>query len=192
VDGEKIRAWSAVNLTSVPSGLKAWSQADLAKYLHAGFSPRAGTFGPMNEVIANSTSQLPDDAIQAMAVYIKSLPQGGVEGAPVPAEAVAAGAGIYKDHCEKCHGSSGRGGMFMGPPLSGSAIVQQEDPASLINAVLYGAKPPKGITLGAWETMQPYADVLSDAQVASVANYVRGSWGNRAPQVDAAAVTRQR
>ena len=192
VDGGKIRTWAAVNLTSVPSGLKSWSEADLAKYLHAGFSLRAGTFGPMNEVIVNSTSQLPDSAVQAMAIYIKSLPQGEGQGSPVPAAAVAAGAGIYKERCEKCHGSSGRGGMFVGPPLAGSAIVQAENPASLINAVLYGATPPKGISLGAWETMQPYADVLSDAQIAAVANYVRGSWGNRAPQVEAASVTRQR
>jgi mono/diheme cytochrome c family protein len=192
VDGERNRAWSAVNLTSVPTGLKNWSEADVAKYLQKGFSLRAGTFGPMNEVIANSTSQLTDTDVQAMAIYIKSLPQGDGEDSPVPAEAVAAGAGIYKERCEKCHGSSGRGGMFMGPPLAGSAIVQAEDPASLINAILYGATPPKGISLGAWETMKPYADVLNDSQIADVANYVRGSWGNHASKVDAAKVSQQR
>jgi mono/diheme cytochrome c family protein len=192
VDGEKMRLWSAVNLTSSPSGLKAWSEADLAKYLHAGFSLRGGTFGPMNEVIANSTSQLTDSDVHAMAAYIKSLPQGEAAGTPVTAESVAAGAAIYHERCEKCHGSSGRGGMFMGPPLAGSAVVQAEDPASLINAILYGAAPPKGTSLGAWETMRPYADVLSDSQVADVANYVRGTWGNHASRVDAAMVGKQR
>jgi mono/diheme cytochrome c family protein len=46
--------------------------------------------------------------------------------------------------------------------------------------------------LGAWETMKAYADVLSDTEIANVANYVRGSWGNGAPPVDAARVAKQR
>ena len=58
VSAGKVRDWSAVNLTSSPAGLKEWNVAGLTKYLHTGFSPRAGTFGPMNEVIANSTSKL--------------------------------------------------------------------------------------------------------------------------------------
>jgi mono/diheme cytochrome c family protein len=70
--------------------------------------------------------------------------------------------------------------------------VQSADPDSLINAVLYGATPPAGMKLGAWETMKPYADVLSDTDIAKVANYVRGSWGNGAPPVDAARVAKQR
>jgi mono/diheme cytochrome c family protein len=151
----------------------------------------------MNEVVANSTSKLTLEDARAMATYIKSLPaktlaEGEQAPTPVSAEQAALGAAIYKDRCDKCHGSSGRGGMFSGPPLAGSAIVQSVDPDSLINAVLYGATPAEGIKLGAWETMKPYADVLSDTDIANVANYVRGSWGNAAPPVDAARVAKQR
>jgi mono/diheme cytochrome c family protein len=127
-----------------------------------------------------------------MATYIKSLPEGGETQTPVTAEQAALGQAIYDDRCEKCHGASGRGGMFSGPPLAGSAIVQSVDPDSLINAILYGATPPDGMKLGAWETMKPLADVLSDTDIANVANYVRGSWGNGAPPVDAARVAKQR
>jgi mono/diheme cytochrome c family protein len=42
------------------------------------------------------------------------------------------------------------------------------------------------------KTMKPYSDVLSEAEVAAVANYVRGSWGNSAPPVLADDVSRQR
>jgi mono/diheme cytochrome c family protein len=192
VDGGKIRNWSAVNLTSSASGLKSWSVDDLAKYLHSRFSLRAGTFGPMNEVIANSTSNMTTEDVRAMATYIKSLPQGGEADTPVTPQLAAPGEAVYRDRCQKCHGSSGRGGMFSGPPLAGSAVVQAEDPASLINAILYGAAPPKGVSLGAWETMRPYADVLGDSEVAAVANYVRGTWGNHASRVDAAMVGKQR
>jgi alcohol dehydrogenase (quinone), cytochrome c subunit len=192
VDAGRTRSWSAVNLTASAAGLKSWSVDNLAKYLHTGFSPRAGAFGPMNEVIANSTANLTTEDVHAMATYIKSLPEGGEASTPVSPELMAAGETIYRDRCQKCHGASGRGGMFSGPPLAGSAIVQAQDPSSLINAILYGAEPPKGISLGAWETMRPYADVLGDAQIAALANYLRGTWGHHASRVDAAMVGKQR
>jgi mono/diheme cytochrome c family protein len=188
----KIRRWSAVNLTSAKNGLGAWSVNDLAKYLQTGFSARGGTFGPMNEVIVNSLKKLTAEDVRTMAVYLKSLPAEEYRGDGVTRQQVSAGEAIYKDRCEKCHSASGRGGMFSGPPLAGSAIVQAEDPASLINIIIYGPDTPKEVALGSWETMQPYAEVLNDTQVAAVSNYVRGSWGNRAAAVKAADVARQR
>jgi mono/diheme cytochrome c family protein len=190
---DKLRRWSAVNLTGAPNGLAAWSVDDLTRYLHKGVSRRAGTFGPMNEVIVNSTMKLSAEDVRAMAVYLKSLPAGGAyDGEPIAPELVSAGVRIYEERCEDCHAESGRGGMFGGPPLDGSAIVQADDPASLINIVLHGPELPKQVSFGQWETMKPYADVLSDAEIAAVANYVRGSWKNRARAVTAEEVTRQR
>ncbi len=192
VTDEQMRRWSAVNLTSAHSGLAAWSVDNLTRYLKNGFSPRAGTFGPMNEVIVNSLHNLTGDDIHAMATYLKSLPPRDDTSATVAADAASTGAGIYKDRCEECHGSSGRGGLFNGPPLEGSAVVQDADPATLINIVLYGPTLPKGVTFGAWETMKPYRDVLNDHDIAAVANYIRGSWDNRAPQIGASEVAKQR
>jgi mono/diheme cytochrome c family protein len=192
VSDDQMRRWSAVNLTSAHSGLAAWSLDNLTRYLKGGFAPRAGTFGPMNDVIVNSLRNLSSDDIHAMATYLKSLPPRGDSTATVPASAVSAGAGIYKDRCEECHGSSGRGGLFNGPPLERSAVVQDDDPATLINVVLYGPTLPKGISFGAWETMKPYRDVLSDNEIAAVANYIRGSWGNRARQISPSEVAKQR
>ena len=188
----KIRRWSAVNLTSAKNGLGAWSVSDLAKYMQTGFSARGGTFGPMNEVIVNSLKKLTAEDVRAMAVYLKSLPAQEYRGDGVTPQEANAGEAIYKDRCEKCHSTSGRGGMFGGPPLAGSAVVQAEDPASLINIILYGPETPKEVAFGGWETMKPYTEVLNDSQVAAVSNYVRGSWGNRATTVKAADVTQQR
>jgi mono/diheme cytochrome c family protein len=188
----KIRRWSAVNLTPGKNGLAAWSVNDLVKYLQTGFSPRAGTFGPMNDVIVNSLRKLTSDDVRAMAVYLKSQPVDEYRGEGIPPEQTSAGAAIYKARCEKCHSASGRGGMFSGPPLAGSAVVQAEDPASLINIILYGPETPTGVSFGSWETMQPYNEVLNDSEVASVSNYIRGSWGNRTSAVKAAAVAEQR
>jgi mono/diheme cytochrome c family protein len=142
----------------------------------------------MNEVIVNSLKWLTPADLHAMAVYVKSLQAEPYGGDRVTPELVAAGASIYKERCEKCHGTSGRGGFFSGPPLAGSAVVQGEDPASLINIIIHGPSRAKGVSYGGWETMSAYGDVLDDSQVVAVSNFVRGSWGNQAGPVSPAAV----
>lgn len=188
----ELRPWFAVNLTSQKHGLGSWSIGDVTKYFQAGVSSRAGTFGPMNEVIVNSLKLLSPADLHAIAMYVKSLQGPAYTGNPVPPVLAAAGASIYKDRCAKCHGDSGRGGFFSGPPLAGSAVVQAEGPASLINIIIYGPMVPKGTSFGAWETMPSYGDILDDSQVAAVSNFVRGSWGNRAGPVNAEDVKGQR
>lgn len=192
VNGGNIRRWSAVDLTSSKTGLAAWSVDDLAKYLKTGVSRRAGVFGPMNEVIDNSLEHLSVEDIHAMAIYLKSLPSQDSSVAGPSAAEITAGAKIYHDNCEDCHMSSGRGGFLSAPPLAGSAVVQADDPASLINIILYGPDTPKDISLGPWETMKPYKNSLGDSEIAAVSNYVRGSWGNRASAVTSAEVASQR
>jgi mono/diheme cytochrome c family protein len=192
---ERPRRWSAVNLTPSTTGLGGWSIDDIVKYLSVGFTQRGGAFGPMNEVIVNSTRHLSTDDLHAIAVYLKGIPEQGPKSESQPtSDQMKAGAIIYSDHCASCHFASGRGGVLKAPRLAGSAVAQAEDPASLINAILLGADPPTE-ALGAfagWETMQPYRDVLSDEETAAVCNYVRNSWGNRASVVTARDVARQR
>jgi alcohol dehydrogenase (quinone), cytochrome c subunit len=188
----KIRRWSAPNLSPAKGGLATWSANDIVKYLKTGFTvSRAGTFGPMNDVIVNSMSKMTDEDLQAIATYLKELPPREVKGS-VPEDQAKAGQPLYKEKCSKCHMDSGRGGMFNGPPLAGSAIAQSEDPSSFINVVLYGPNLPAGVKTGAWETMKPFADSMSDEEIATVMNYVRGSWGNVGRPVTAAEIAKQR
>ena len=149
----KLGKWFAVNLTSAKHGMGSWSVAEIEKYLRTGVSTRAGTFGPMNEVIVNSLRLLTPADLHAMAMYVKSLPGAAYVGERVSSEQAAAGAALYKARCEKCHGGSGRGGFFAGPPLAGSAVVQGEDPASLINIIVRGPALAKGVSYGSWESM---------------------------------------
>lgn len=192
VEHGKVRDWSAVDLTPAKNGLAAWSEQELTQYLHKGFSPRGGTFGPMNEVIVNSLMKLTPEDVNAMAVYLKSLPASEYDGESVPPEQAKAGEAIYEERCEECHSSSGRGGIFSGPPLAGSAVAQSENPTSMINIMLYGADMPDEVSYGLWERMQGFGDVLDDSEIAAVANYVRGSWGNVAAPITAEDVERQR
>jgi mono/diheme cytochrome c family protein len=192
VGNGRVRPWSAVDLSSGERGLKSWSVTDLAKYLKTGVCARGGTFGPMNEVILRSTSRLTDEDLRAVAVYLKSHPSRPSEPEPQAASANRTGEALYKDRCAKCHGPSGRGGMFSGPPVAGSAIVQSRNPASLLNVILFGPSLAKGVTYGAWETMPAYADILTDAGAAALANYLRNTWGNHGPALTAADVQKQR
>ena len=193
VEPGKFRPWSAVNLTSAPDGLAAWTEEDINQYLKTGHSAVAGTFGPMNAVIVESTSQLTAADVKAMAVYLKGLPP--IERAQqheMSADDFRAGELIYTIHCGTCHLPTGLGDPSIGPALAGSSVVQAEDPASLINSILYGAVVPAPAPPHAWETMEAFGDKLDDDEVALLSTYMRSNWGNRGGPVSEADVERQR
>ncbi len=195
VEEGKVRKWSAVNLTSAPTGLEKWTEADVANYLRTGHSFRAGTFGPMNEVIINSTQHLTEADAKAMAVYLKSLPpiERNTE-QTITEEEREFGKAVYDEHCEECHLQSGRGAFLKAPPVSGSAIVQAPDASSLINVILYGADVPSGgpTPFGAWEDMGSFGDKLSDEEVTALSNFLRTEWENKGGRVTVEDVAKQR
>ncbi|HKX60057.1 MAG TPA: cytochrome c [Steroidobacteraceae bacterium] len=192
VKGGGVRDWFAVDLAATKQGLGGWSTGHIVDYLGKGFSTRAGSFGPMNAVIANSTRHLRPEDLRAIAVYLQSLDGADYAGPAAAAEQGRAGRPLYEEHCSECHGDSGRGGLFDGPPVAGSAIVQGEDASSLVNIILHGSDRPDSIASPAWETMPAFDRKLDDAEIAALANYLRASWGNRAPPVTASDVARQR
>ncbi len=196
VSGEDIRPWSAVNLTSAASGLKAWSVADIASYLKSGHGTRTGSFGPMNEVIESSTRHWTDADLRAVAVYLKAQPALELSATQsLDEKARSAGETLYTIHCGTCHLPTGLGstpGSEIGPPLAGSAVVQGSDPASLINVILYGADIVTPAPQQGWKNMKAFGTLLEDEDVATLANYLRTSFGNRGGKVTAADVARQR
>src|SRR5580692_10064936 len=200
LDESIVRPWSAPNLTQAPSGLGAWSLEAIAAYLKTGHSARAGAFGPMSEVIGNSTSRLTDPDLHAIAVYLKSLPP-ATQSVPRPeAAALKAGEIVYTTRCADCHLPSGLGmpraanadASKTAPPLAGNAALQAPNPATLINVILYGAHEA-ALTAGAWPKMSGFelSVGLDDVEIAALCTYVRSSWGNQAGAVDAAAVAKQ-
>jgi len=196
VPGGAVRPWSAVNLTSADSGLKAWTADDLVAYLKTGHSNRGASFGPMNEVVGNSTQYLTDDDARAMAVYLKALP--AIERSPKHTpddKTMRAGETQYTIHCGTCHLPTGMGatpGSELGAPLVGSAIAQAPDPASLINLILYGGQVLTPVPPKAWKSMKAFGNDLDDDDVALIATYVRASFGNRGGPVTEAQVAKQR
>jgi mono/diheme cytochrome c family protein len=202
LDERTVRLWSAANLTEGPTGLAAWSVDEIAAYLTTGHNARAGAFGPMSLVIANSTSHLTVADIRAIAVYLKSLPPARPpDSSKADEHRRSAGEIVYTTRCGDCHQSTGLG-MPRGkdadpsktaPPLAGNPALQAANPATLINVVLYGAHEavPGPLT---WPRMSGFelSVGLDDEQIAALCTYVRSSWGNRAGPVDAEQVATQR
>jgi mono/diheme cytochrome c family protein len=190
-----LRPWSAPNLTSAPNGLGLWPLEEIVAYLKTGINNYVETFGPMNEVILNSTRHLSEEDIEAMAVYLESLPASeSVAATAADSSVMGMGRTVYNLHCGTCHLPTGLGDEESAPRLAGgSLVVQGSNPASLINVILYRPElPDPPLPTKRREPMDEFQYLLSDAEVAAVATYVRNSWGNTAGEVTAKQVARQR
>lgn len=194
----RLSTWSAPNLTSADSGLAIWTVDDITDYLKLGVSHRAGVFGPMNEVVLNSTRHLSREDVRAMAVYLKSLPANAQDsGEPASADVMRAGSLQYDIHCGSCHLPTGEGSPEQGPPLIGSPIVLDANPESLINITLFGAQTPhispsKEWEERAWIEMEPFENLMSDEQIAAALSFIRATWGHEAGAVTPEQVAEQR
>lgn len=88
------------------------------------------------------------------------------------------GAEIFKGTCQACHQADALGLAGAFPPLAGSPIVNDADPAQMISIVLggYDARPEFG-------AMPAQAEQLTDAQIAAVVSFLRSNFGNEATTV---------
>ena len=170
--------------------LSRWTVEDLADYLRTGVAPQSSAYGPMAEVIYSSLQYLTPSDANAMAEYLLD----GV--APVPARAVRrmmavpardtvniASTRLYETHCAQCHGKQGEGRDRVYPPLANNPNVTAIDPMNLIRVTLFGAAAPTTEANPAPHSMPPFVGRVSDEELLSLINHVRGSWGNNAPTI---------
>ena len=191
-EGGLIDGWFAPNITgSKQYGLGDWSVDEVVSYLKTGANDRALASAGMAEVIVNSTSQMTDPDIRAMAVYLKSLEPSKDE--PVTAvaaddPAMVAGAAIYKDNCAACHQDSGEGNPGLFPRLAGSSNVRSTDPTTGIRKIISGSRAVATDAAPTAPAMPSLAWRLDDQQIADVVTYIRNSWGNAGTPVSARTV----
>ena len=88
-----------------------------------------------------------------------------------------AGREIYRNICQACHQSDGRGEDRRAPTLIGGTFTV--GPAEIPTRILLNGKE------GAIGLMPPIGSKLSDEQIADVLTYVRREWGQAAAPVDA-------
>ncbi|MFZ6675763.1 c-type cytochrome [Undibacterium sp. Xuan67W] len=199
--------WYAPSLLAQEeAGVQTWSATQLSQLLRDGISAQAHASGPMAEVVANSLQYLNDSDVQAMTVYLQSLPKVTKPKADILDQAIAGqgigkeemervmylGGALYKAHCVDCHGDSGRGAPPVYPALQGNASLQMTSVANPVRMVLAGGFPAATKGNPRPYGMPPFAPTLSDAEVALVISYVRNSWGNKASVIGASDVNRYR
>lgn len=97
------------------------------------------------------------------------------------------GAMLYANTCAACHQSTGEGVKGAFPSLVGSSIVNDPNPETLIKVILQGYD-----ARSEFAQMPPFADLLTDEEIAAIANHERTSWGNNAPLLSAEDVSKIR
>jgi mono/diheme cytochrome c family protein len=195
LQGYSLQGWFAPSLTGdTYRGLGGWSADQLVAYLRTGHNEMDAASGPMAEEISLSSSHTTDADLRAIATYLKDRPGGGIKPAAVATDdpAMRVGVAVYADECSACHAATGVGVPGLISRLAGSALVQSQEPTSLLHVVLRGTRSvatPEAPTASA---MPPFGWLLNDDQVAAVTTYIRNAWGNAAPPVTAKDVSRAR
>ena len=208
--GALIEGWLAQPLRHVdqPSAAQ-WSTDDMVMYLKTGRTVHTAAFGPMSQVVENSTQYMTREDLGAIATYLQSIgaPAGMPAIAVTPQVAIVAaaekqpatqqlrsgtvvdaGALVYLNNCNACHRSSGAGAENAFPALAGNTVANAKDPTSLIHIVLEGSARPGTVESPSALAMPPFGWRLTDANVADMLSFVRTSWGNEADAVTAAQV----
>jgi mono/diheme cytochrome c family protein len=184
--------WYAPSLTSNrEAGLGDWSIKDISDLLQAGVSTRGAVYGPMAEVVYNSLQYLSDADIHAMAIDLKALPSTGDTATPTAAQTqdqlrlAPLGKKIYAADCAMCHGTNGEGRGWDFPPLAANQSIQMTSSVNPIRMVLNGGYPPGTIRNPRPYGMPPFAQQLSDEEVAAVVTYIRTAWNNHGTAIRA-------
>ncbi|MPQ92556.1 cytochrome c [Thioclava sp. JE_KL1] len=194
--GGMLNGWYAPNLTpSDKGGLGDWSEADIVAYLSKGRNAHAVAGGEMGLVVSRSTSKLSSDDLTAIAKYLKAVkpvdtqPEAsGPDGqATLDLAALEApngdwksvvghdttdGATLYQGACATCHGMNGQG--TAAPALSKISDVRSANAANVVQVIAHGINMPNDARHVA---MPGFQRTMNDAQIASVASYVRTNFG---------------
>ena len=197
--------WRAYNITpDRSSGVGAWSDADLMHYLSMGHADGRGTAaGPMGEAVDESLSHLRPGDIAAMVTYLRSvasvatpdLPTPKTDPAPPsPAEGLAAnvdprGKSVYEGACAGCHGWTGISPVISFATLTGTRGVNDPTANNVAQVIIGGAQRHAA---SAAANMPAFGAAYSDAEIASVANYVTARFGAQGSGLTAEQVAKLR
>lgn len=208
--GASLGAWYAPNITSSKTGgIADWSEDDLVEYLRTGrVQGRAQAAGPMAEAVEHSTSHLSEADLHALAAFIlKVAPMDDdadhtprdASGKPVEVPDIRTkgpqriddlaemdGPHIYDANCSACHGRDGAGTKdHYVPSLFANSTVGAGRPDNLIMTILKGVDRTAGKEHAFMPGFDGQSDVqrLSDAEIATLVNYVTATFGTGDHQV---------
>ncbi|MBE7201359.1 MAG: cytochrome c, partial [Parafilimonas terrae] len=90
----------------------------------------------------------------------------------------APGASTYLTYCSSCHQPDGKGIEGAVPALAGNTSVMSEGPETVLRVIYGGLAAQSGLA-----PMVAIGQQMTDVEVKNVTDYIRNSWGNKAPPV---------
>ena len=133
--------------------------------------------------------QLSNAEIAAVITYVRSawtnkaaiVTEDQVAAAAAPM--ALSGPSLFAVKCATCHQASGQGTAAY-PPLAANADVIADDPKGMIATIVNGRAGPLTVNGKAYSGKMPtWKGSLSNAEIATLATYVRAAWGNKASGV---------
>jgi mono/diheme cytochrome c family protein len=199
--GGIVDGWEAPALTTLLHAPTPWTHAQLVSYLRTGLASQHGAAaGPMLPV-THALADASEADVNAIATYLWSLQTPAPAAADVAAApqsgsadqaGLRSGAVLFTAACASCHGvGAPMSTLADRPSLSQSTAVNAASPRDAVRLILDGIR---------WEGsastrfMPSFAAMLTDAQIADLANYTRARYSTRAPwpALDANAVAKIR
>jgi mono/diheme cytochrome c family protein len=174
--------WEAPPLNAQSLAVHKWTVDQLAEYLSTGWTRWHGAAAGLMTNVTRNLAQAQSQDVRAMATYIASLlPQSGgptdvasLDKKQVPgasAEVVA----IFTGACANCHDDQNDVGPSKAVSLALSSAVRQPGAANAVRVILRGIQRPADAP-GAY--MPAFDHMLTDRQIASLAEYVRARYTN--------------
>jgi cytochrome c oxidase cbb3-type subunit 2 len=116
---------------------------------------------------------------QAPAFLYKQEKEAGAS-SDLSAETQLDGQVLYSTNCQSCHQANGEGLKGAFPPLKGSKIVLDDDPALMVDVIMNGYNAREEFAV-----MPPVGNSnnLKPEEVAAIMNHERTSWGNTGRKV---------
>lgn len=194
--------WRAYNITpDRSSGVGAWGDGDLVKYLSSGHAVGRGTAsGPMGQAVDDSLKYLKASDLSAIVSYLRTVPIISTADLPAPRATSSApsveqvamdprGITVYASACYGCHGGTGISPGIDAATLIGMRSVNDATAINIVQVVIHGG----GRRAAAGPSNMPaFGSSYSDAEIASVANYVTARFGAQHSHMTAAKVAKLR
>jgi nicotinate dehydrogenase subunit B len=190
--------WEAPALTRLSIAPVPWDKESLYEYLRTGYSPLHGAAaGPMAPVIEELLT-LPDQDIDAIAIYLASLNPPGLsaerkgvatalEARAVTASAAAAmasssgtaGMRLYEGACAVCHEGGDRPDVFgIRPSLAVNTNLHSDRPDNLVRVIMEGVSTQASGRHGA---MPGFRNHFDDRQMNALVRYLRATFAPDRP-----------
>jgi mono/diheme cytochrome c family protein len=203
--GTIVNGWRAFNITpDAASGIGSWTDEQLADYLATGHALSHGTAaGPMAEAVDNSLQFLSRSDINAIVVYLRSVPtrvsdpglavrRDGASEFPdrrIDPVSDVLGEEIFAGACAGCHSWNGAGAMLPYAQLAGAAAVSDFEATNVVEVLLNGVHRT---ALPGEPAMPTFAHYFSDTEIAAVSNYVTWRFGRTPSRATSATVAKMR